>query len=96
MNLDELLSAHVARVLNWDLTLRKDSESGRRLAWLRNKEAEEEAFLALLPSDDVVNTNAPKKAITSNTALGGLINEFTNLLNNNLSQIKKEIQNHEA
>jgi len=82
-----------------DLTLRKEgSDTGNRLAWLRKKEAEEEAFLSLLPSDNVVDaqSTSPKTAVTSNTSFGALINEFTDLLNNNLTQIKKEIKREEA
>jgi len=82
-----------------DLTLRKEtSDTGNRLAWLRKKEAEEEAFLSLLPSDDTVDADgtSPKTSITSNTALGALINEFTDLMSSNLTMIKKEIQREEA
>lgn len=74
-----------------NLTLRKEGSTvGNRLAWLRKREAEEEAFLSLLPTDDIINAGK-----TSNTSLGALINEFSELLGHNLAQIQKEIQREE-
>ena len=82
-----------------DLTLRKEgSDVGNRIAFLKKREAEEEAILSLLPSDIEVDKDdiRPKTAITSNTALGSLLNEFTDILSYNLEQIRKEIQREEA
>lgn len=74
-----------------NLTLRKEGSTvGNRLAWLRKREAEEEAFLSLLPTDDIINAGK-----TSNTSLSALINEFSELLGHNLTQIRKEIQREE-
>lgn len=74
-----------------NLTLRKEGSTvGNRLAWLRKREVEEEAFLSLLPTDDIINVSK-----TSNTSLSALINEFSELLGYNLAKIRKEIQHNE-
>jgi hypothetical protein len=79
-----------------NIELNKDTPQGRRLEKLRKMAAKEEAFLSLLPSDDITDSIEPKTAITKNTSLGALINDFVKLVNHDLEQIRKEIKSVES
>jgi len=75
-----------------DALMAEDSDLGKRLRDLRQKQVKQEALLSLLPTEDVVtNDKNSKIKNTKNVALATLVTPFVTLISSSLIQIQKQI-----
>lgn len=76
-------------------TLSDDSTLSKQIKHESEKIAVEESYLSLLTSDNVAKPSAitPKVAATKNVAASALNQPFTEIMNNDLTQFKKNLTN---
>jgi len=88
-------SSPFARRASISTTLSNDSTLSKKIRHESEKIAVEESYLSLLTSDDVARSSAitPKVAATKNTATSALNRPFTEIMNNDLTQFKKNLSN---
>jgi len=81
-----------------NLTTLSNYNDGKKIKKLKKQIAVDEALLSLLPTDDTVTGNKknPKLSSTKNVVSSGLINSFTNILNQDLSRFQKELKKLQA
>jgi hypothetical protein len=84
-----------SRRANISTTLTDDSTLSKQIKRESEKIAVEESYLSLLTSDDVAKSSAvtPKTAATKNISTSALNQPFTDLMNNDLIQYKKNLSN---
>jgi hypothetical protein len=75
-----------------DALMAEESDLGKRLRDLRQKQIKQEALLSLLPTEDVVTDDKNSKIKnTKNVALATLVTPFVTLISSSLIQIQKQI-----
>lgn len=72
------------------------STIGNQLKVLRAQQIQQETLLSLLPTDDIVTSDANRKTKnTKNVVAAALLNPFTTLVNSRLDSIQKQISEKE-